>query len=181
MIRSKSHYKYFNKLDRETMLIQDTLKRPRLFRDDHWRFVRLMRKTEYYNNCRTDFFGKLYCKFLKLKFVNYSRKLNFSIPINTIDAGAGIFHYGTIIVNDTAKIGKEVHLHCHTNIAANVIIGNNVYIGPGAKILNDVVIADGIRIGANAVVNKSFLEPNITIAGVPAKKVSEKGMLEYTP
>jgi len=54
-------------------------------------------------------------------------------------------------------------------------LGNNVFIGPGAKILGKVKIADGIAIGANAVVTKSFLEPNITIAGVPAKKISEEG------
>ncbi len=54
-------------------------------------------------------------------------------------------------------------------------IGNNVYIGPGARIFGDIEIADGIAIGANAVVNRSFLEPGITIAGVPARKISDKG------
>ncbi|MDK0822926.1 serine O-acetyltransferase [Clostridium perfringens] len=107
-----------------------------------------------------------------------SVKLGFSIPINTIDEGVGIFHYGTIIINGNAKIGKRCHIHCHTNFADGVIIGNDVYIGPGVKILNNVKIADGIRIGANSVVNKNFLEPNITIAGVPAKKVSDKGMIK---
>ena len=50
-------------------------------------------------------------------------------------------------------------------------IGNNVEIGFGAVIIGKVIIADGIKIGANSVVTKSFLEPNITIAGVPAKKI----------
>lgn len=50
-----------------------------------------------------------------------------------------------------------------------------MYIGPGAKIFGDIFIADNIAIGANAVVNKSFYESNITIAGVPAKKISNKG------
>ena len=49
-------------------------------------------------------------------------------------------------------------------------IGNNVEIGFGAVIIGKI-IADGIKIGANSVVTKSFLEPNITIAGVPAKKI----------
>ena len=39
------------------------------------------------------------------------------------------------------------------------------------KITAKIKIADGIKIGANSVVTKSFLEPNITIAGVPAKKI----------
>ena len=54
-------------------------------------------------------------------------------------------------------------------------LGNNVYIGPGAKIFGDIKIADGIAIGANSVVNKSFTEPNIGIAGVPAQKINDKG------
>ena len=51
------------------------------------------------------------------------------------------------------------------------IIGNNVEVGFGAVIIGKVKIADGIKIGANSVVANSFLEPNITIAGVPAKKI----------
>jgi serine O-acetyltransferase len=39
----------------------------------------------------------------------------------------------------------------------------------------EIEIADGIAIGANSYVNKSFKEPDITIAGCPAKKVSDKG------
>lgn len=54
-------------------------------------------------------------------------------------------------------------------------IGNNVFIGPGAVIVGDIKIADNIAIGANSFVNKSFLEEGITIARVPARKVSDKG------
>lgn len=41
--------------------------------------------------------------------------------------------------------------------------------------LGDVRLADNIAVGANAVVNKSFDEENIAIAGVPAKKISNNG------
>nr|WP_292372222.1 hypothetical protein [Methanosarcina sp. UBA411] len=54
-------------------------------------------------------------------------------------------------------------------------MGNNVYIGPGAKIFGNITIADDIAIGANSVVNKSFYEKGISIAGVPAKKINNKG------
>jgi serine O-acetyltransferase len=54
-------------------------------------------------------------------------------------------------------------------------IGDNVYFGPGVKIFGPITIADNIAIGANAIVNKSFTEPGITIAGIPAKKVSDNG------
>ena len=44
-------------------------------------------------------------------------------------------------------------------------------VGPGAKLFDKIYIADGIARGANAMVNKSFHEKDIVIAGVPAKKV----------
>jgi serine O-acetyltransferase len=80
-------------------------------------------------------------------------------------------------VNGGAKIGANCRIHPDVVIGAGASyrykalkIGDNVFIGPGAKIFGDITIADGIAIDANAVVNKSFLETNITIAGVPAKK-----------
>ena len=48
-------------------------------------------------------------------------------------------------------------------------IGNRVDIGYGAVIIGDVEIADDVKIGANAVVNKSILEPGCTVVGVPAR------------
>jgi serine acetyltransferase len=50
-----------------------------------------------------------------------------------------------------------------------------VCIGPGARVLGDITTADGIVIGANSVVTKSFCKNNITIAGAPARKISNRG------
>lgn len=46
-----------------------------------------------------------------------------------------------------------------------------MYIGPGAILFGDITIADNVSIGANATVNRSFTEPNVVIAGTPAKIV----------
>ena len=54
-------------------------------------------------------------------------------------------------------------------------IGNNVVVGVGAIVLGGGTVADGIAIGAGAVVNKSFEEKDIAIAGVPARKISNNG------
>lgn len=48
-----------------------------------------------------------------------------------------------------------------------ITIGNNVWIGMGAKILPGVSIADNAVIAAGAVVSKS-VTPNTVVAGVPA-------------
>ena len=50
------------------------------------------------------------------------------------------------------------------------VLGKRVDVGIGAKIIGNVTIADDIKIGANAVVTKSFLEPGITLVGIPARK-----------
>ena len=47
-------------------------------------------------------------------------------------------------------------------------LGNNIYVGAGAKIIGKVTIGDGARIGANAVVTKD-VPPGCTAVGVPAK------------
>lgn len=58
-------------------------------------------------------------------------------------------------------------------------IGDNVFIGTGAKIIGDIAIADDCVIGANSVVVKSITEKGITVAGVPAKKVSSNNSAPY--
>lgn len=91
---------------------------------------------------------------------------------------------GPIIINCGAKIGKFVRIHSGVNIGTKAGGGTEapkildyVYIGPGAKLFGNITIANHIAIGANAVVNKDFFEENITIAGVPAKKISDKGSI----
>jgi serine O-acetyltransferase len=88
-------------------------------------------------------------------------------------------------VNDKSRVGENCRIHncvhigtqCHSVDEPDRCpkIGNNVFIGPGAVIVGDIIIVDNIAIGANSYVNKLFLEPGITIAGAPATKVSDKG------
>ena len=111
----------------------------------------------------------LYFNILKYKFNRLSVKLNFFIMPNVFDYGLGIAHSGPIIVNDLAKIGKNCRISVGVNIGVNESInskggidgdipklGDNIYIGPGAKIFGKIIIANNIAIGANAVVTKSF-------------------------
>lgn len=105
-------------------------------------------------------------------------KLGFSIPINVFGPGLSIPHYGTIVVNKATQVGKNCRLHEGVNIgatngsAAAPKIGDNVFIGSGAKIIGDISIADDVAIGANAVVVTSITEKGVTYGGVPAKKIS---------
>jgi len=51
------------------------------------------------------------------------------------------------------------------------VLGNNVYIGAGAKVLGDVKVGDNSVVGANSVVMTDIPE-NVTVMGIPARIVS---------
>jgi serine O-acetyltransferase len=151
-----------------------------LIKDYVWTFQKLMRKLEYYKNCGTGLTNKIRVAFLSWQYHKLSIKLGFYIPVNTCGPGLSIAHVGTIIINKGAVIGSNCRIHCGVNIGTKAgysdkapKIGNNVYIGPGAKIYGDISIANNVAIGANSVVNKSITVENVTVAGVPSRIVSE--------
>lgn len=189
MIKSKIDLKEYLLADKKAL--DKHTKRPRFKHDVIWKYQILLRKCEYYNNCRCDIFGKIYGKFLKFRFITLGQQLGFSLPLNVFDKGLSIAHYGALVVNANAVVGENCRIHEGVTIGVTgnaywglqennaPIIGNNVFIATGAKIIGDVKIADGVAIGANAVVVKSIDEPNTTWAGIPAKKISDKGSCLY--
>lgn len=58
----------------------------------------------------------------------------------------------------------------HPSTKGDVIVGNDVWIAGGAKILSGVTIGDGAVIGANALVSKD-VEPYSIVGGNPAKHI----------
>jgi serine O-acetyltransferase len=179
MIASKEDYRFYVEADRVALRPQQ--KRPRLV-DDTWRFQRLLRKVEYYMNCKRSPWARAYLYFLLARYHWMSQKLGFTIWPNTIGPGLCLAHRGNVLISANAQIGENVRIHAMTSIGSErrygdeaAKIGNNVYIGPGAKVFGGVVIGDDVAIGANAVVEKSFEDPHQTIAGVPARKISDKG------
>ena len=179
MIQSKKDYKYYIEADRIALGRKN--KKPRIIGDEIWIFQRLLRKIEYYKNCKKLIVFKPYYYFLWLKFHIISILLGFSISPNVFGPGLSIGHRGTIVVNNNSKIGANCRIHVCVSIGTKAgysdlapTLGDNIYIGPGAKLFGPICITDGIAIGANSVVNKSFHEGDITIAGVPARKISDK-------
>ena len=51
-------------------------------------------------------------------------------------------------------------------------IGDNVFLASGCKVMGKITVESGCVVGANAVVVKDVLEKNITVAGIPAHKIS---------
>ena len=187
MITSFCDYKFYLAADKVSLRIEELSQKSDFAIAEVreiWKFQRLLRKIEYYKNCKCKEspIWIPYYKFLFSRFIQLSEKLSYSIPPNVFGPGLAIKHRGTIIVAETAKIGANCNLHVCVSIGVAAgaphkvpKIGDNVYIAPGVKIFGDLEIADDIAIDANAVVNKSFLETGIAIAGAPAKKINSKG------
>lgn len=125
--------------------------------------------------------GMLY----KIRLLKLQNKYGLHVPINTCGKGLKIMHLGPILINSKAKIGQDCSIHINTAIVAGGVsndapeIGNGCVIGIGAVLLGKIKIADNVAIGANAVVNKSIIEEDIAIAGVPAKKISNNGTTKW--
>jgi serine O-acetyltransferase len=183
MIQSKKDYYYYFEADRVANSIP--LHPSLLTKIKHillpnyiWIFLKTLRKLEYYKNCGHGLFGLLGHLFYARKYNKLSVMLGFTIPANVFGPGLALPHHGTVVVNGGAKVGENCRIHACTNIGTAAgysnkapKIGNNCYIGPGVKIFGDISIENGTALGANSVVNQSFSEENIAIAGVPAKKI----------
>lgn len=142
----------------------------------NWRFIKWLRRAEYHKNT-AGILHKLLYLFCARQKNRIGRIISVEIWENSFGKGLVLHHNGNIVINGGAKIGSNCQLHGDNCIGNSKVesgmpvLGDNVDIGVGAKILGDVTIANGIVIGANAVVTKSFLEENITIAGVPARRI----------
>lgn len=108
-----------------------------------------------------------------------------SIAINSKIGDGVIFPHSIncIFVSGEASIGDGCVIFQGVTIGSNTLIdsksigapkiGNNCYIGAGAKIIGNVVIGDNVRIGANCVVVEN-VPPNCTIVGQPAKIIQSQ-------
>jgi len=102
------------------------------------------------------------------------------IPLNA-QIGGGLFipHPNGVVIHSAAKVGINCTIFQQVTIGGRdarhgaPVIGDNVLIGAGAKVLGSVCVGDSARIGANAVV-LSDVPPGATAVGVPATLVPEK-------
>lgn len=88
----------------------------------------------------------------------------------------GIFISGGAAVGKNCVIFQQVTIGSDTlhgsNRCGSPALGDNCYIGAGAKIIGNVVIGDNCRIGANAVVYRD-VPPNCTVVSGGGMRIIE--------
>tara|TARA_R110001599_G_C11913224_1_gene627682 strand:- start:20 stop:538 length:519 start_codon:yes stop_codon:yes gene_type:complete len=90
------------------------------------------------------------------------------------DQGFVIMHPVGVVINSKVSGGKNIIIESGVVIGDEKgqapLLGNNIFIGAGAKIIGGISIGDNVKIGANAVVVKN-VPNNATAVGIPAKVI----------
>lgn len=133
-------------------------------------FIYLLRTTQKYP--KNTFLGKIWRLILR----HYQIKYGFQIyPETQIGAGFYLGHWGSLVINPNAKIGKNCNIAQGVTIAqANrgknegvPVIGDEVWIGPNAVIVGNITIGNNVLIAPNAYVNFNIPD-NSVVVGNPA-------------
>lgn len=177
MVQSKRDYLYYLEADR--IALGEKRNRPHFISiweiDVIWKFQRLLRKAEYLHNCKSTGLNKFYYKWIQYRLFRAQLKTGMSVPMNVFGPGLSIAHLGPIVINGFAKVGKNCRLHPFTTIGIDgrsskvAVVGDNVYLSNGCKLIGDIEIGNDIVIAAGAVVTKSFTEPNSVVGGGTGK------------
>ena len=134
-----------------------------------YRYLKSLRKYEYYhnNNSILRFWYRFYNRRLGLKY-------NIAIPINVVGYGLYLPHLeGGVIINCKSmgcycKVNSGVVVGSKHNNSQIAVIGNNVELSVGCKVIGEIHIGNNVVVAPNAVVVKDVAD-NTIVGGVPAK------------
>lgn len=151
-----------------------------LFFTPGFRYIYLLRKTQNARNIITRTFWKLLLRQTMLR-------TGIQVPPETqIGIGFRIVHFGHIVINPAAKIGKNFNIAQGATVgsaegkrAGAPLIGDNFCIQPNAVVVGGITIGDDAFIAPNAFVNIDVPAGCIAI-GNPAQILErEKASSKY--
>jgi len=115
----------------------------------------------------------------KLRLSRRSAKYNINVcRPNSLGYGFRITHINGGVIINCEKMGNYcvansgVVVGVKTGVEKAPIIGNNVELATGCKVIGNVVIGDNAIVAPNSVVVKD-VEPGTVVSGVPAKFIKE--------
>ena len=119
------------------------------------------------------------------RFISNIGKILTGIEIHpgaTIGRRFFIDHGNGIVIGETSEISDDVTLYQGVTLGGTTLekgkrhptLKNGVIVGAGAQVLGPIIVGDGARIGANAVVLKD-VPKGATMVGIPAKMVMGRG------
>ncbi|WP_238475436.1 serine acetyltransferase [Sphingomonas cavernae] len=123
----------------------------------------------------------------KLLLLRYRYKYGIAIPEYTrIGPGFFINRFGNIMVNGDAVIGANCNITHGAMLgqmnrgpkAGSPILGDDVFLAAGCKVIGRIHLGDRSAVGANAVVTKDVPEDGV-VGGIPAKLLSTNGSEGY--
>lgn len=115
-------------------------------------------------------------KFLRARYRFLSMVTGTSILLGArLGENISFPHPNGVVIHEDAVVGSDCMIMQQVTLGTTAhggapTLGNNVYVGAGAKILGSVKIGDRARIGANAVVMID-VPADSTAVGVPARIV----------
>lgn len=190
MITSKEELNYYIECDLKSLgeyPLTVQKKVGSLFAPSRWKLHIMLRKLEYLEGKqKSGALNRIAFSLSAKRFQRYCQKLGCEIPTGVFGPGLCLNHTEGIVVTGHAKVGSNCRINAGVNIGEfgrfgnefhsfnAPVIGNNCYIGPGAKIFGGIIIGDNVAIGANAVVNKN-VPSGATVVGIPGKIIEGKG------
>src|SRR5215470_1038116 len=118
-------------------------------------------------------FPKLTYFFMRFVFtasVPYTADIGRNTSFNNY--GMGVVIHRRTVIGENCEISHHVTIGGRGGFYEVPVVGNNVFIGPGAKLLGPIKVGDGAIIGANAVV-LADVPAHAVAVGIPARVIKE--------
>ena len=186
MIHSKQQLRFFIEEDHKANIGRQKctwlqMKINVWYGNDSYRFLQYMvalRKYEYALNCCQGIIGRVRTIIAKIRWHRLGARYNVNILPNVVGYGFRCSHLvGGLIINC-----KSIGNHCSANAGVIVgnkgidelaIIGNNVSLSIGCKVIGKINIGNNVTIAPNSVVVKDVPD-NAIVSGIPAKIIKMK-------